>query len=175
MTIKNSKQVVDLNLISPKPEDVHFWLQVRAQKSTQENNPIGVLTEEKLRQQISESNSDLCHKKSTHRFYIQMDSQHHVGVIALKDINWESGVCELGYLIAEPFQGRGIASQAVALITAKAFENGIKKVKATTYVNNVASFKVLQKNGFILEGTLKNEVLIQGKLQDMFIWAAFSK
>lgn len=165
---------MNINLISPTETDSNFWLQVRSQKSTQDNNPIGILSEEELRRQILESNSDINHKKKVHRYYIQLDSQEFAGVISLKDINWESGVCELGYLIAEKYQGQGLASRAVSLITQKAFKAGIQKIKATTYVKNVASCKVLQKNGFVLEGTLKNEVLIQGKLQDMFLWAAFS-
>ncbi len=162
-----------LKLISPNPEDAHFWLQVRSQKSTQENNPVGALTLEKLRQQILESNSDIDQKKSAHRYYIQMDENEFVGVISLKDINWESGVGEIGYLIAEKYQNRGVATQAIGFIMQKAFTAGIQKIKASTFVNNVASYKALQRNGFVLEGTLKNEVLIQGKLQDMYLWAAF--
>jgi RimJ/RimL family protein N-acetyltransferase len=165
---------LNIKLISPAADDSGFWLQVRSQKSTQENNPIGILSEEKLRQQILESNSEITHKKLVHRYYIQLDSQEFAGVISVKSINWDSGVCELGYVIAEKYQGQGVASRAVALILRKAFDAGIKKIKATTYVKNVASCKVLQKNGFVLEGTLKNEVLIQGRLQDMFLWAAFS-
>ena len=147
---------------------------MRSQKSTQENNPIGILSEEMLRQQMLESNSEIDQKKLVHSYFIQLDSQEFAGVISIKDINWESGVCELGYLIAEKYQGQGVASKVVALILRKAFDAGIKKIKATTYVKNVPSYKVLQKNGFVLEGTLKIEVLIQGKLQDMFLWAAFS-
>ncbi len=163
-----------LSLVSPNPEDVSFWLQVRSQKSTQENNPIGILSEEKLRQQIQDSNSDMTQKKSVHRYYIQTEEKNFAGVIAAKDINWESGVCEIGYLIAEKFQKQGVASCAVAKIMEMAFSSGIQKIKASTFVKNVASYKVLEKNGFVLEGTLKNEVIIQGKLQDMQLWAAFN-
>jgi ribosomal-protein-alanine N-acetyltransferase len=165
---------LNIKLVSPRPEDVHFWLQVRSQKSTQENNPIGVLSTENLRQQISESNLDLTHRKSAHRYYIQTEEGTFAGVISLKDINWNSGVCDLGYLIDEKFQNRGIATQAVALIMQKAFSSGLQKIKATTFTKNIASFKVLQKNGFVLEGTLKNEVLIQGNLEDLYTWAAFA-
>ncbi len=151
-----------LSLVSPNPEDVYFWPQVRSQKSTQENNPIGILSEEKLRLQIQDSNSDLTLKKSVHRYFIQTEEKDFTGVIVIKDINWESGVFEVGYLIAEKFQKQGVASWAVAKITDMAFSSGIQKIKATTFVKNVASYKVLQKNGFVLEGTLKNEVVIQG-------------
>lgn len=163
-----------IELISPQPKDAYFWLQVRKQKSTQENNPVGNLSEKKLREQIFESNRDLRFKQSVHRFYIQTAEKEFAGVISLREINWESGVCELGYLIAEKFQNKGIATQAVRLLMQKSFAAGIRKIKATTYVHNVASYKVLEKNGFVLEGTLKNEILIKGKIQDLYSWAAFS-
>ncbi len=165
---------IDVTLVSPKPNDAWFWLQVRSQNTTQANNPIGILSEEKLRDQIAESNSNISEKKSVHRYYIQANGEDFAGVISFKDINWDSGVCEIGYLIAEKYQNQGVASKAVELILEKAFVSGIKKIKATTFVKNVASYKVLQKNGFCLEGYLKNEVLIQGQLQDMYLWAAYS-
>lgn len=163
----------NITLISPQPKDAWFWLQVRSQASTQANNPIGILSKDKLRTQITESNLDIAEKKSVHRYYIQTNDNDFAGVISLKDINWESGVCEIGYLIAEKYQNQGVASRAVALILQKAAVAGLKKVKATTFVKNVASYKVLQKNGFYLEGYLKNEVIIQGQLQDIYLWAAY--
>jgi len=165
---------LEISLTSPKPEEAYLWLQVRTQQSTQENNPIGILSEDKLRQQIIESNADIVQKKSVHRYYIRTETQDFAGVISLKDINWESGVCEIGYLIAEKYQNQGVASQAVSRLLQKAFAAGIKKIKATTFVRNIASYKVLQKNGFTLEGTLKNEVLIQGRPEDLYLWAAHS-
>lgn len=136
-----------IDLVLPQPEDAGLWLKVRGQKSTQEKNPIGILSEEKLREQIAASNSPISEKKAAHRYFIQDTSRNFAGVISLKDINWESGVCEIGYLIAEDYQGKGVATEAVRLILKKAFEAGIKKVKATTSVKNAASYRVLQKNG----------------------------
>lgn len=156
-------------LISPKPDDAWFWLNVRSQASTQNNNPIGVLSEEKLKQQITESNKEISEKKSVHRYFIQANNEF-AGVISLKDINWETGICELGYLIAEKFHGQGVATQAVNRIIQKGFEVGLRKIKATTSVSNVASYRVLQKNGFSLEGCLKGEFLIQGQYQDVYTW-----
>ncbi len=165
---------MNMTLVSPQPEDAWFWAQVRNQNSTQQNNPMGVLSEEKLRSQIIDSNFEISEKKSAHRYYIQLNHSEFAGVIALRDIHWDSGVCEIGYLIAEKFQNQGVATKAVEIILRKAFAGGIQKIKATTSVKNPASYRVLQKNGFSLEGHLKNEVLIQGQLHDMYMWAISS-
>lgn len=163
-----------ITLISPKPDDAWFWLSVRSQASTQNNNPIGILSEEKLKQQIAESNQDISEKKSAHRYFIKFDDEF-AGVISLKDINWDSGLCEIGYLIAEKFHGQGVATQAVRMILQKGFEAGLRKIKATTSVPNVASYRVLQKNGFSLEGCFKDEFLIQGRHQDVYAWGLLKK
>lgn len=160
-----------ITLTLPQPKDAKLWLKVRKQKSTQENNPIGVLSEEKLSAQLSESNFDFSAKKSAHRYFIEADNNF-AGVIAIRDIKWDSGVAEIGYLISEEFQGQGVATKAVELILEKAFAAGLQKVKATTSVVNTGSYKVLLKNKFVLEGYLKNEFLVKDKLHDVYLWAA---
>lgn len=161
-----------VRLVSPEPEDASFWLKVRQQKSTQAHNPMGVLSLSVLSAQISESNQELSAKKSVHRFFLETEANHFAGVIALRDINWESGVCELGYLVDEKFHGQGVATTGVRLILEKAFSSGIRKIKATTSVRNLASERVLQKNGFVEEGYLRAEFMIQKELHDVRLWAA---
>lgn len=162
---------MNVELILPTPDGAGFWLKVRIQKSTQEYNPIGTLSKEKLLQQIIESSFEISERKSVHRYFLQVADGNFAGVISLKDINWESGVCEIGYLIAEEHQGKGIASQAVEKILEKAFAAGISKIKATTSVHNTPSYRVLQRNGFRLEGFLKNEFVVQGRQHDAYLWA----
>ncbi len=164
-----------VDLVLPPSDGASFWLKVRRQESTQENNPIGTLSEEKLRLQLVESSFEISERKSVHRYFIQTADGNFAGVISLKDINWESGVCEIGYLIAEDYQRKGIASQAVRLILEKGFAAGLTKVKATTSVKNLPSYKVLQNNGFRLEGYLRNEFLVHGLPHDVYLWAVDSK
>lgn len=160
-----------IELISPKVEDAWFWHQVRGQETTQRFNAMGVLDVDRLRAQIAESNLDISARQRAHRYFIKINGTQFAGVIAIRDIDWESGVCDLGYLIAEKYQNQGIATRAVALILEKAFDEGnLRKVKAVTAVSNVASYRVLQKNGFSLEGSLKEELLIARRAQDAYLW-----
>lgn len=56
---------------------------------------------------------------------------------------------ELGYRIGEAYGGRGHASQAVGLALEYAFSvAGLYRVEANAVASNVASIKVLQRNGF---------------------------
>ena len=162
---------MDLKLVFPTPKDADFWLKVRIQPSTQNNNPIGVLSLEDLSKQISESNQPISKKQKTLRFFIKRENQW-VGVIALKDINWNSGVGEVGYLIDESYHNQGIASEALKqLIEIAFFDGGLNRIKATTIVENTSSNRVLEKNGFKKEGILRQEFLVKNKLHDVIMWA----
>ncbi|WP_374568053.1 GNAT family N-acetyltransferase [Ideonella sp.] len=56
---------------------------------------------------------------------------------------------EVGYRIAQSAGGRGLASEAVRQVLAKAFgEHGLVRVEATARPENEGSTRVLQKNGF---------------------------
>jgi RimJ/RimL family protein N-acetyltransferase len=47
----------------------------------------------------------------------------------------------------------------------------LRRVYATTFSNNPASARVLEKAGFVFEGRLKNNVIKDGKLLDSFFYA----
>ncbi len=55
---------------------------------------------------------------------------------------------QLGYWIGEPFWNKGFATEAVGALLAFGFEQvNLQKVLASTYENNLASEKVMLKNG----------------------------
>jgi [ribosomal protein S5]-alanine N-acetyltransferase len=59
------------------------------------------------------------------------------------------GTVEIGYSVVEGYQGLGIASEAVHAFVEHAFENpSVRRVKAEALADNVASIRVLEKNGF---------------------------
>jgi [ribosomal protein S5]-alanine N-acetyltransferase len=79
---------------------------------------------------------------------------------------------ELGYWLGCDYWGRGIATQAIAGITAWAFEGlDLQRVFAQPYADNVASCRVLEKAGFALEGTLRRSVIKDGVIRDQRMYA----
>lgn len=65
----------------------------------------------------------------------------------------------LGYSINPDHWNHGIASAATALLVTALQQAGIRRVVAKTFAENVASIRVLTKNGFRLEGTERAAVL----------------
>lgn len=78
---------------------------------------------------------------------------------------------EIGYLLLTDYWSRGIATEAVRQICLTAFEElDIIRITGNVYEPNEASKKVLKKNGFIHEGTLKNAVTKDGKTYNLCIF-----
>lgn len=92
-----------------------------------------------------------------------------IGLLLQEDV-YKMNV-ELGYWVAEPFWGSGIATIAVELMTQYIFETfAVNRIVAEVFDYNRASMRVLEKNGYYLEtvrrkGILKNDFLI-----DDFVW-----
>jgi RimJ/RimL family protein N-acetyltransferase len=59
------------------------------------------------------------------------------------------GLTYTGYLIARPYWGRGIAARALALLLT---EVPIRPLHARAAASNLASIRVLERNGFIATG-----------------------
>jgi ribosomal-protein-alanine N-acetyltransferase len=61
----------------------------------------------------------------------------------------------IGYWLSPRYWGRGIATAAVREIVNYSFASGFRRLQATVFAPNLASSRVLVKNGFCLEGRLR--------------------
>lgn len=76
---------------------------------------------------------------------------------------------ELGYFIGEEYWGNGIATEAVKLICAYGFANlDINRIIAGVIEGNSSSMRVLEKNGFELEGIMKQALFKMGEFRDNY-------
>ena len=77
----------------------------------------------------------------------------HIGNIKLGPIDRNHLTADLGFLIGDRgFWGRGIATEAIALMVKFGFGLGLRKITAGAYENNSGSAKALVKAGFAEEG-----------------------
>ncbi|MGE3807779.1 MAG: GNAT family N-acetyltransferase, partial [Gemmataceae bacterium] len=78
---------------------------------------------------------------------------------------------EIGYWLARPFWGQGIASAVVARLCRHVFEDWrVGKVMAHVFEGNFASIRVLEKNGFQLEGNLRAHYRKDGRPIDVRLY-----
>ena len=108
----------------------------------------------------------------TFAFAVTADSRvvGSVGIFRQGNIHFRTA--ELGYYIAEPFWGRRIGTQAVRLACRTVLkQTDILRIFAEPFANNTGSCRVLEKSGFVLEGTMKKNAFKAGRVLDMRLYA----
>lgn len=67
---------------------------------------------------------------------------------------------EIGYWLAKEFWNKGIMTRVVKKFCEIGFlENNLIRIEAVVFENNLASARVLEKNGFIKEGLLRKYLI----------------
>lgn len=93
-----------------------------------------------------------------------------IGIHPQEDIHRKNA--ELGYWLAEPYWGKGIMSRAIEQSVNFAFDTfDIVRLFARPFGTNIASQKVLEKNGFILEGCFEKVLFKNNEFLDELIYA----
>ena len=92
------------------------------------------------------------------------DKKKHIGNIKI-EINWFHGVCTFGYMIGEDnYQGKNIGTESIKIcvnICLKYLK--LRSCFASLYSDNVASRRVLEKNGFKKVAVIKNMYKLKKK------------
>lgn len=94
------------------------------------------------------------------------------GIIEVRDIEREHSQAELSFWLAVGVWGQGYMSEALKPLLRFGFENlGLNRLYAYHMVKNPGSGKVLEKNGFVQEGILRQRVRKWGVFEDVKLWA----
>jgi RimJ/RimL family protein N-acetyltransferase len=76
-----------------------------------------------------------------------------IGTISLPHVDRQGLKAEIGYTLAVNYWGQGLATEAVKIIVDYCFTDlGLWRLEAYLLPENVASVRVLEKNGFRCEG-----------------------
>ena len=87
-------------------------------------------------------------------------------------INIDGHKAEIGYWIKAEHAGKGIMTEVIGLVSDYAFKKlNLKRLFAPVLTHNKSSAKVLEKNGFAMEGVLKSFYLKEGKYIDAWCYA----
>lgn len=94
----------------------------------------------------------------------------HISLYNIKRLPFLSGF--VGYSIDEREIGRGIATEAVQLVTNFAFSRlALHRIEAYVSPRNHGSVAVLEKSGYLREGLLRKILYINGVWEDHYIYA----
>ena len=98
------------------------------------------------------------------------DTGQHIGNTKLGFINQYYQTGQLSLFIGEQSMwGQGFASEVVQAITQYGFEQlQLHKIEAGCYESNLGSLRAFLKNNYVVEGFLRNHVVLEGKRQGTF-------
>lgn len=96
-----------------------------------------------------------------------------LGGSGLHRIDWHIRAFEIGYWLRRSAEGHGYMTEAVQLLTCMAFDTlAANRVEIRMDTRNTRSEQVPKRLGFVLEGTLRNNIPgIDGRPRDTHIYA----
>lgn len=100
---------------------------------------------------------------------IQSDTK--IGWVSFRVVDHTAKTVEVGFILKENAQRKGIVSRALTLVKAYLFDElNQNKLVAFCSVGNVASYSVLEKNGFIREGCFIEHFFIKNRHVDSYAY-----
>jgi RimJ/RimL family protein N-acetyltransferase len=94
-----------------------------------------------------------------------------VGWCALTRWNPVYRSAALGYCLDDAAWGQGYATEGAGALLEWAFETlDLNRVQAETDTRNLASARVLEKLGFVREGTLREDCVVDGEVSDSWVY-----
>ena len=92
-----------------------------------------------------------------------------ISVEQKEDVYCKDG--EIGYLLLTEYWSRGVMTEAVRQICEISFsELDIIRISGLVYAPNIASRRVLEKNGFEREGLQRKAVYKDNKIYDLYLY-----
>lgn len=85
-------------------------------------------------------------------------------LIYIKELDWSIKQGEFAYCIDYNFEGQGLTSKAISILSKYAFETlGLERLQIIVHKDNISSVKVALKNSFVWQKTLLNEFTPNGE------------
>ena len=111
-------------------------------------------------------------ENETFAFAITIDNKAIGSIGAFRQKNIHRHTAEIGHYIAEEYWGKGLMTEAVKQICSYIFDrSNIVRIYAEPFSYNKASCRVLEKAGFLYEGTLRSNAIKNGKTIDMLMYS----
>ena len=94
-----------------------------------------------------------------------------IGWCGLVKWNQDYRSTTMGYCLDNATWGQGFATEATASLLQWAFDTlDLNRVQAETDTRNIASSRVLEKLGFVREGTLRENCIVNGEVSDSWVY-----
>ena len=168
----HSSQNFKLKLITQNDSD-EFYELIQSNLKRLEDFFAGTVSKTQTREATKKYCIEIEGKIAKNEYFpyliIESESKRMIGLIDLKNINWNIPKGELGFFIDSGFEGKGITSLlATTLIEQIVKEHRFKKLYCRVAKQNTRSISLVKRIGFILEGTIRRDYkTTKGELVDL--------
>ena len=105
----------------------------------------------------------------------RLDNNDLIGQCALFNWNKSFRSIGIGYCLTDTAWGKGYATEAVGTIITWAFQTlNVNRIQAETDTRNTESGRVLLKNRFVHEGTLRQDCIVGDEISDSHVYGLIS-
>jgi [ribosomal protein S5]-alanine N-acetyltransferase len=99
-----------------------------------------------------------------------------IGIAGHYRMKWEHFRSEIGYMFLPEYHGKGVATETISLLVKYGFEKmNMHSLEGIIDPKNIASARVLEKNGFVKEAHFKENEFFDGRFLDSAIYSLVKK
>jgi ribosomal-protein-alanine N-acetyltransferase len=95
-----------------------------------------------------------------------------IGACAYHEVSFQNARAEIGYALARKHWGRGLMTEAVRAMLDYGFSTlQLNRIEARCDVENIGSWRVMEKVGMKFEGVLRQNIILHGRPRDAKMYA----
>ena len=127
---------------------------------------------EEAEESLRAARADLLLRRSIRLLIFRQDSGEFVGEAQFTRFNWDVPRCEIGYWVRKSMQKQGFMTEAIIRMTDIGFDVlNMSRLEMRFGQGNQAGFRVAEKAGYTLEGTLRHHRRRRnGELADTIVY-----
>jgi len=116
------------------------------------------------------------HAQPVTSWAIEVDGEVAGGIGLMLQTDVERVSAEIGYWLGEVHWGKGIVSEALEAVTAESFRLfDLTRIFALPFADNPGSIRVLEKAGYVREGTMPRSTIKDGVIRDQLMYGAYRR
>jgi len=102
-----------------------------------------------------------------------------MGRVGIIHVEWKHENVELAAIVGKDYEGIGYVSEFIKLAEDYVFSHGFHRIKASASEGNVRSCAMIEKNGYIFEGVMResyrvgyqfHNIRVYSKLKSDYVW-----
>lgn len=103
-----------------------------------------------------------------------LDGARLLGEVVLNDLDADNESVGFRIALGPDARGRGLGTEVTRLVVAYAFSVGLHRVSLEVYAHNPRAQRAYEKSGFVVEGRMRDALLLDGQRIDAIIMAALA-